>query len=116
MGEKMNKVLALLVLAVLTLTGCSPSLKDTDPDGYEACSRLDRARDKSLDTEETMGLFIWGVGEKAVLAKTESIRNDVTDIPEISKLSKAKAYSVKDSLAQACRDLGVQVREVTKSP
>lgn len=62
-----------------------------------------------------MDLVLWGVGEKAILAKTESIRNGVSDIPEISKLSKMKAYSINDSLVPICRDLGVQVREVTKS-
>lgn len=112
----MRKFLAPLVLLAILLTGCSSSLESTDPSGYEACKRLDRARDKSVDTTEAMGLILWGVGEKAVEAKTESIRRGVTDSPEISKLSKTKSYSINDSLAQTCRDLGVPVREVTKTP
>jgi len=112
----MRKVTASLVLLAILLTGCSQSLESTDPNGYEACKRLDRARDKSVDTTEAMGLILWGVGEKAVEAKTESIQNGVEDSPEISKLSKSKSYSIKDSLAQTCRDLGVQVRDVTKNP
>lgn len=75
---------------------------------------LDKARDKATDTDTAMGLIIFGIGEKAVTAKTELIRNGVEESPDISKLSSTPAYSIKDSLAQACRDAGVEVREVTK--
>lgn len=112
----MHKAIAPIALAALFLTGCSTSLESTDPNGYEACQRLDRARDKSVDSTEALGLILWGVGEKAVEAKTESIREGVEESPEISKLSDNKSYSIKDSLAQSCRDLGVSVREVTKTP
>lgn len=112
----MHKAIAPIALAALFLTGCSSSLESTDPNGYEACQRLDRARDKSVDTTEALGLILWGVGEKAVEAKTESIREGVEESPDISKLSSSKSYSIKDSLAQTCRDLGVPVREVAKAP
>jgi hypothetical protein len=111
----MRKIIVPLALAAVMLSGCSSSLRDTDPAGFEACSKLDKARDKSTDTAVSMDLILFGVGEKAVLAKTESIRTGVEDSPLISKLSKTAAYSIKDSLAQACRDAGVPVREVTKS-
>jgi hypothetical protein len=111
----MRRFLASLAVAAALLTGCSSSLQDTDPAGYEACTMLDKARDKATGTEEAMGLIIFGIGEKAMAAKTEAIRNGVEDSPDISKLSSTPAYSIKDSLAQACRDAGVDVREVTKT-
>lgn len=111
----MRKIIVPLALAAVMLSGCATSLKDSDPAGYEACTMLDKARDKATDSSTAMNLIIFGIGEKAVSAKTESIRTGVEDSPDISKLSKSTAYSIKDSLAQACRDAGVPVREVTKS-
>lgn len=76
---------------------------------------LDQARDKATDTKTAMNMILFEIGSKAVTAKTEGIRTGVEDSPAISKLSETPAYSIKDSMAQACRDAGVQVREVTKS-
>jgi hypothetical protein len=110
----MRKVLAPLIIAAFLLAGCS-SLKDTDPAGFEACTMLDQARDKATASDNAMELILFDIGPKAVAAKTEGIRSGVEDSPSISKLSKTPAYSIKDSLAQACRDAGVAVREVTKA-
>lgn len=112
----MKKLVAPLVAVAVMLVGCSPSLRDTDPNGFEACTMLDKARDKATDSATAMSLIIFDIGDKAASAKTESIRNGIEDSPDLSKLSKTPVYSVKDSLAQTCRDLGVPVREVTKAP
>ncbi|MDQ0922478.1 hypothetical protein QF038_000986 [Pseudarthrobacter sp. W1I19] len=112
----MRKLVAPAVLLTVLVTGCSQSFKDTDPAGYEACTMLDKARDKATDTKAAMNMILFDIGAKAVEAETESIRNGVEDSPLISKLSETPAYSIKDSLAQTCRGLGVSVREVTKSP
>lgn len=110
----MRKVAALLIVSAMALAGCSQSFKDKDPAGYDACTMLDKARDKATDTNTAMNMILFEIGAKAATAKTDGIRNGVEDSPSISKLSKTPAYSIKDSLAQACRDAGVQVREVTK--
>lgn len=111
----MRKIIVPLALTALLLSGCSNSLRDSDPAGYEACTMLDKARDKATDSKEAMNMIIFDIGAKAISAKTEKIRTGVEDSPAISKLSKTPAYSIKDSMAQACRDAGVPVREVTKS-
>ena len=105
---------ALIIAASTLLAGCSQSLQGTDPDGFEACTRLDKVRDKSTDGKLAADYLIFGVGEKAVTAKTEAIRNGVEEMPELSALGVAKAYSIKDGLAQTCKDLGVSVRDVSK--
>lgn len=111
----MKKLIVPLVAASVLLVGCASSLQDSDPKGYEACTMLDKARDPGTPTDKRLSLSIFEIGETAAQAKSQKIldgieKSDVTELPGMPK------YSVKDSLAQTCRDLGVSVRDVTKSP
>jgi hypothetical protein len=111
----MKKIMAPMAAAALLLVGCSASLRDTDPNGFEACTMLDKARDTAVSVDERLSLSIFEVGEKAAQAKTQRILDGIekAGYPSLPSMPK---YTVKDSLAQTCRDLGVPVREVTKSP
>lgn len=109
----MRKYLAPLAIGALMLSGCSqPALRDSDPAGYEACTMLDRARDQSVDVDERLELAIFTVGEQAAKAKTQKILDGIEKFDNPAGMASMPKYSVKDSLTQACRDLGVSVRDV----
>lgn len=112
----MRELLALLLVSAFLLTGCSQSLRDTDPEGYEACVMLDRARDKSVDVDERLELAVFRIGEQAALAKTQGILDGIEEAEEVPGLASMPKYKVKESLAETCRTLGVSVRDVTKAP
>lgn len=77
---------------------------------------LDRARDKSVDVDERLELAIFGIAERASQAKTQRILEAVEKAENPGKLASMPEYSVKDSsLEQACKDLGVAVRDVSKT-
>lgn len=108
----MRKYLAPLAVGTLLLSGCSqPSFKDSDPAGYEACTMLDRSRDKSVNVDERLELAIFTVGERAAEAKTQAILDGIEKFDNPAGMASMPKYSVKDSLAQTCRDLGVPVRD-----
>lgn len=75
----------------------------------------DQARDRSLDVDERLELAVFGIGERASQAKTQRILNDVEKAQNPCKLASMPEYSVKDLLAQTCRDLGLAVRDVPKT-
>lgn len=112
----MKKILVPFLVASLLLVSCSASLRESDPAGYEACTMLDKARDPAVDVDERLALSIFGIGEKAAESKTQKILDQVEPSDAPAGLASMPKYSLKDSMAQTCRDLGVAVREVTKAP
>lgn len=107
----MRRLIVPMVVVAFLLAGCSPSLKDTDPAGYEACAMLDRTRDQSVNVDERLELAIFTVGEQAAKAKTQKILDGIEKFPNPAGMASMPKYSVKESLAQTCRDLGVPVRD-----
>ncbi|ERI35232.1 hypothetical protein M707_22865 [Arthrobacter sp. AK-YN10] len=112
----MRKVLLPATLVAVLLTACSASLKDTDPAGYEACTMLDRSRDTSVGTDERLELAIFSVGEQAAKSKTQKILDGIEKFDNPTGMASLPKYTVKDSLAQICRDLGVSVRDKPSKP
>jgi hypothetical protein len=112
----MKRVLTPFLAVSLLLVGCSASLRETDPAGFEACTMLDKARDPAVDTDERLDLAVFRISEQAALAKTQKILDQLEPSGAPTELASVPKYSVKDSMAQTCRDLGVPVREVPKAP
>lgn len=113
---KCERVLVPFLAVTLLLVGCSKSFRDSDPAGFEACTMLDKARDPAVDVDERLDLALFQIGERAALAKTQQIRDQLEPSGAPTELASMPKYSLKDSMAQACRDRGVPVREVTKAP
>jgi len=104
---------AILMAVSFTLTGCAPSLAESDPNGYSACTTLDNARETNSKGGDAMSAIIFDVGAKAIQSNHDSLRNGVSKLPELST-GGSTAYDIKDSFVQACKDLGVPVRDVSK--
>ncbi|WP_420178536.1 hypothetical protein [Paenarthrobacter sp. TA1.8] len=111
----MRKLLPPLIVTAMFLTACSQTLKDTDPAGYEACIMLDRSRDKSVNVDERLELAIFTVGERAAQANTQAILDGIEKADKPAGLEALPDYTVKDSLADTCRDLGVPVRDIPRN-